>query len=65
MSTRPIDSTVRPGRHEERPSDMERTADGNLRFRPRCSCGWIGDAVDQSRVIALWDAHAAGSNGRV
>lgn len=31
--------------------------DGPPRFRPRCSCGWVGDAVDASTLVVAFEAH--------
>ena len=30
---------------------------GPPRFRPRCSCGWVGDAVDASMLVVAFEAH--------
>lgn len=49
--------------HRDLPSEMIRREDGQLRFRPRCSCGWTGEPVDQSRVMVLFDAHARSLRG--
>lgn len=58
MSQAPTNGRERSTHHVEQPSDMERGPDGSLRFRPRCSCGWVGEPTDQARVVTSWEAHS-------
>jgi hypothetical protein len=36
---------------------LVRSADGGLRFRSRCSCGWASDPVSAALVVAAWEEH--------
>lgn len=47
------------GKHLRERSEMTRQADGTLKFRAVCACGWKSSPVDMSRVGILWEHHTA------
>ena len=44
-------------RHVEQPTELVRLADGTLRFRVHCICGWQSDVVTADRTVELFEQH--------
>lgn len=51
-------------RHVRVKSELLHDADGDLRFRARCSCGWASPPVSAGSVVAVWERHHEASTGR-
>jgi hypothetical protein len=51
-------------RHVRVKSELLHDADGDLRFRARCSCGWTSQPVSAGSVVAVWERHHEASTGR-
>jgi len=44
-------------RHVAGKSELVRSADGGLRFRARCTCGWASEPISAAVVLAAWEEH--------